>query len=51
MLSKQITAFVNDVPRYYKQTMTFLDQLSESDQFKWVMTQDYFSINNVVEEL
>lgn len=51
MLSKQITAFVNDVPTYYKQTLIFLDRLSESDQFKWVMTQEYFSISNVVEEL
>ena len=51
MISKQITAFVNDVPRYYNQTLLFLDQLSESDQFKWVMTQDYFSVNNVVENL
>ena len=51
MISKQITAFVNDVPRYYNQTLLFLDQLSESDQFKWVMTQEYFSVNNVVENL
>ena len=51
MISKQITAFVNDVPRYYTQTLLFLDQLSGSDQFKWVMNQDYFSINNVVENL
>ncbi len=51
MISKQVTAFVNDVPRYYRQTMLFLDQLSDSEQFKWVMTQEYISINNIVEEL
>lgn len=51
MISKQVTAFVNDVPRYYRQTMLFLDQLSDSEQFKWVMTQDYISISNIVEEL
>ena len=51
MISKQITAFVNDVPSYYNKTMIFLNELSKTDQFKWVMTQEYFSIGNIVEEL
>ncbi|MCQ6277366.1 AI-2E family transporter [Bacillus sp. V3B] len=51
MLSKQITEFANDVPTYYEKTILFLDQLSKSDQFKWIMTQEYFSISDIVEEL
>jgi predicted PurR-regulated permease PerM len=51
MISKQVMAFVNDVPSYYKETMQFIDHLSETEQFKWVMTQDYFSISNIVKEL
>ncbi len=51
MISKQIMAFANDVPFYYNQTMVFINQLSASDQFKWVMTQDYVSISNIVKEL
>ncbi|WP_338473124.1 AI-2E family transporter [Niallia sp. XMNu-256] len=51
MISKQIMAFANDVPFYYNQTMKFINQLSETEQFKWVMTQDYVSISNIVKEL
>ena len=51
MISKQFMAFVNDVPIYYNQTMKFIDQLSDTEQFKWVMTQEYVSISNVVRQL
>jgi predicted PurR-regulated permease PerM len=51
MLSKQITSFVNDVPKYAQQTMIFIDRLSENEQFKWVMTQEYFSIQNIENKL
>lgn len=51
MISKQVTAFVNDVPLYYSKTMEFLDSLSKTEQFKWIMTQDYVSINNIVDQL
>lgn len=51
MISKQVTAFVNDVPTYYNKTMNLLDNLSETDQFKWIMTQEYISIGNIVKEL
>ncbi|WP_428908552.1 AI-2E family transporter [Niallia sp. Krafla_26] len=50
MISKQVMAFANDVPFYYNQTMKFINQLSETEQFKWVMTQDYISISNIVKE-
>ncbi len=51
MISKQVTAFVNDVPDYYNKTMDFLNSLSKTEQFKWVMTQDYVSISNIINEL
>nr|WP_295970573.1 AI-2E family transporter [uncultured Bacillus sp.] len=51
VISKQVTAFVNDVPDYYNKTMKFLDTLSKTEQFKWIMTQDYISISNIVNEL
>ena len=51
MISNQVVAFANDVPFYYNQTMRFINQLSQTEQFKWVMTQDYVSISNVVKEL
>lgn len=44
MISKQVTAFVNDVPFYYDQTMLFIDHLSKTDQFKWIITQEYFPL-------
>ena len=51
MISKQFMAFANDVPFYYNQTMKFIDQLSDTEQFKWVMTQEYVSISNIVTQL
>ena len=51
MISKQLMAFANDVPFYYNQTMKFIDQLSDTEQFKWVMTQEYVSISNIVTQL
>jgi predicted PurR-regulated permease PerM len=51
MISKQVMAFANDVPFYYNQTMKFIDQLADTEQFKWIMTQEYVSISNVVKQL
>lgn len=50
-ISKQVTSLANDLPKYAKQTKEFFDQLAHSQQYKWFLTQDYISVNDIEKKI
>lgn len=51
IIYKQITGLFNELPNYADQTKQFVEYLSETKQFKWVMAQDYVSIKDIEDQL
>ncbi len=51
IISKQVTSLFEEIPQYAKQTMIFADDLSDTEQFKWVMNQDYVPIEDIERRL
>ncbi len=51
IISKQVTALFNDLPTYAQRTRIYIENLSSSQQFKWVMNQDYVPIENLERSL
>ncbi|PLR87143.1 AI-2E family transporter [Bacillus sp. V33-4] len=47
VISRQVTALFNDLPMYVAQTRNVIDNLADSKQFQWFMTQDYVPIENI----
>ncbi len=50
-VSNQFKQLINDMPRYAAQSMDFFEDVSDSPQFKWVMTQEYITIDDIEEKL
>jgi predicted PurR-regulated permease PerM len=51
IISAQVTDFFKNAPRYVTDIRNGLLTLSETTWFKWIMTQDYFSIDKLEETL
>ncbi|WP_406686943.1 AI-2E family transporter [Rossellomorea vietnamensis] len=51
VITRQVTALFNALPEYAKQTRNFIEYLSETDQFKWMMNQDYVSLKDIENQL
>lgn len=51
MLSQQITDLFNNFPNYVTELTQFIQNLSQSGWFKWIMTQEYVSINKIEQAL
>lgn len=47
VLSRQVTDLVGSIPTYVKEMRGLIEDLSNSRLFKWVMTQDYVSIQEI----
>ncbi|MFB6468585.1 AI-2E family transporter [Cytobacillus sp. Hz8] len=47
VISKQVTALFNDLPSYAQKTERFINELSDTKQFKWFMEQDYISKDEI----
>ncbi|KOO47082.1 AI-2E family transporter [Priestia koreensis] len=50
-LSKQVTDLADNMPQYVDQIRTLVNDLSNSKGFKWLVTQDYVSIEKVENSL
>ncbi|MGD6817354.1 AI-2E family transporter [Metabacillus sp. 84] len=51
LLSKQITDLINNIPNYITELTQFIQNLSQSSWFTWIMTQDYVSIEKIEQSL
>ncbi|MTH53822.1 AI-2E family transporter [Bacillus mangrovi] len=51
LLSQQFTDLINNFPDYVNQLIQFIQNLSQSSWFTWVMTQDYVSIEKIEQAL
>jgi predicted PurR-regulated permease PerM len=51
VISRQVTGLINDVPDYVRQTRDFIMYLSETEQFKWMMNQDYVPLEDIEKRL
>jgi predicted PurR-regulated permease PerM len=51
IISRQMTGLINELPEYVKQTRDFIGYLSQTEQFKWMMNQDYVSIKDIEKQL
>ncbi|OIU68631.1 AI-2E family transporter [Rossellomorea aquimaris] len=51
IITKQVTGLINDMPDYVRQTRDYIIHLSESDQFKWMMNQDYVPLEDIEKRL
>ncbi|WP_433959273.1 AI-2E family transporter [Cytobacillus horneckiae] len=47
-ISKQVGALMNDLPEYVKKTEQFFNTFSKSEGFKWVMTQQYVTQEEIM---
>ncbi|WP_407408627.1 AI-2E family transporter [Peribacillus sp.] len=50
-LSRQVTDLINNLPDYFNQSRTFIEDLSKSRWFMWTMEQDYVSLKEVGDSL
>jgi predicted PurR-regulated permease PerM len=51
MISKQIAALVNDMPTYVEKTEAFFNRMSETQEFKWIATQDYVTQEEIIKRI
>ena len=51
MISKQITELFSNIPTYADQAIKFFNYLNDTKQYKWVMNQDYVSIEDITDNL
>ncbi|MBS2970344.1 AI-2E family transporter [Metabacillus sp. KIGAM252] len=51
LLSEQVTDLFNNFPNYVTELTQFIQSLSQSTWFKWIMTQDYVSIEKIEQSL
>ncbi|KZZ83404.1 MULTISPECIES: AI-2E family transporter [Bacillaceae] len=51
LLSQQVTDLFNSFPDYVTELTQFIQNLSQSTWFKWIMTQDYVSIEKIEQSL
>ncbi|MDQ0269059.1 AI-2E family transporter [Cytobacillus purgationiresistens] len=47
-ISKQLAALMNDLPGYVKKTEAFFNSFSQSEGYRWFMTQDYVSQKEIM---
>ncbi len=46
-LSRQVTDLIKDIPTYIIETRKFIEGLAETVWFKWIMQQEYISLDEV----
>lgn len=49
VISKQVTELANNLPAYANKTEEFINDLSDSDQFRWFMEQEYVTQEEIVQ--
>ncbi|MBM7585502.1 putative PurR-regulated permease PerM [Bacillus pakistanensis] len=47
IFTKQVTQLVEDIPTYAKQTKELIDEVSTTEEYKWVVKQDYVTIDDI----
>ncbi|MGN7176017.1 AI-2E family transporter [Cytobacillus sp. SAFR-174] len=47
LISRQVTELFNDLPGYAKTTRDFVNSMSNTEEFKWFLAQDYVSIQEI----
>lgn len=50
-VTAQFKQLANDLPKYAEESMKFIEDVSESPQFQWVMTQEYVTIEDIENKL
>ncbi|WP_064093192.1 AI-2E family transporter [Rossellomorea aquimaris] len=51
IISRQVTGLFNELPEYARQTRNFIEYLSQTEQFKWMMNQEYVSLKDLEKQL
>lgn len=51
MISAQITELFSNIPKYADQAVKYFNYLNDTEQYKWVMNQEYISIKDITENL
>ncbi len=46
-LSRQVTDLIKDIPTYVNESRIFIEDLSKTVWFKWIMQQDYVSLEEI----
>ena len=47
VISNQVTDLANDLPEYAEITEEYIINLSDTDQFQWLMTQEYVTVDEI----
>ena len=51
VISNQVTDLANDLPEYAEITEEYIINLSDTDQFQWLMTQDYVTVDEIEQRI
>ncbi|GAA0324243.1 AI-2E family transporter [Bacillus carboniphilus] len=50
-VTKQFKDLADNLPTYANQSVEFFEEMSDSPQFKWVMTQEYVTLEDIEQKL